>query len=80
MLVIDVLVTASAATAEIGTRCHDAVRGWFEDFDQFRFRELFLLAGDSGGDAFAIDGEGNEDSFATIARDAFASESDVMDR
>ena len=79
MRVADVLVTAAAASAEVGTFRLDAMGRRLEHFDQFAFGELLFLAHDRGRDALAIDRERDEDSFAFIARDAFAAKGDVFD-
>ena len=47
--------------------------------DQLAFGELLFLAHDFRGDALAIDRERNEDRFPFIARDAFATKSDIFD-
>ena len=79
MLVIDVLVTASAASTEVRAFRKLAMGRRLEHFDQFAFGELLFLAHDFRRDALAIDRERNEDSLAVISRDAFSAESDVFD-
>jgi hypothetical protein len=79
MFVIHVLITATAAAAKVGTFGYDPVRRWLDDRDNFGLRKFFLLADNFRRDRLPIDGEGNEDGFATLARDTLAAESDVLD-
>src|SRR6266705_6282819 len=60
MFVIDVLVCASAAPAEIRTLGRYAIWRRFEQLDQFSFGELLFLAHDFGRDLLALDCERNE--------------------
>ncbi|MEP6936782.1 MAG: hypothetical protein ABI871_01820, partial [Chthoniobacterales bacterium] len=46
----------------------------------FRFGEVLFLTDDSSGDSLAIDCVRDENSLAIVAPDAFASESNVVDR
>src|SRR4051794_37868710 len=64
MFVIDVLIAAAAATAEIGTLRRDAMGGRLKHFEDFGFGEFLLFAQDLGGNGFAIDREWNKNSLA----------------
>ena len=79
MFVIDVLISAPAASAEIGTFRLHAMRRWLPDFDKLGFGELLFLAHDFGRNEFALDGKRNEDRFALFARDALSTKGDVFD-
>ena len=50
-----------------------------DQFNQFGFGELLFLAHDAGAHTLGVDGKGNEDSFAVVASDAFATESHLFD-
>src|SRR5438874_4834009 len=78
MFVADVLVCASAASAEIGALRCDAMRGAFLNIHQFRLGELFFLAHDLSGNQFALDRVWNEDSLPLLASDPFPAKSDVF--
>src|SRR6516162_11527074 len=64
MFVAGVLVVASAATLKVGAMGRDAVARWGENFVELSAGEAGLLLGESRGDGFTFEGEGNEDSFA----------------
>ena len=77
--VIDVLVSAAAATAEVWTWRRDALRRSLDQIVQLGFRELLFLARDARGHAFALDRVRDENSLAIFARDAFTAKGDVLD-
>jgi hypothetical protein len=79
MFVIDVLVCASSASAEVRTLGRYAIWRRFKQLDQFSFGELLFLAHNFGRDLLAVDRERNENRFALIPRHAFAAERDVFD-
>jgi hypothetical protein len=77
--IIDVLISAAAATAEIRAARLNAVRRRFENFEQSRFRELFFLAHDPRRDALATDRERNENGLALMSRDSAAAKRNLVD-
>src|SRR5437667_4073521 len=79
MFVIDVLIGAAAATAEIRTLRFYAMRGAFFNIDKFRLRELLLLADDFDGDRLAFNRVRNKDGFALLPSDTLPAKSDVFD-
>src|SRR5262252_6489910 len=79
MLVIDVLVCASAALAKIRTDRCDAMRRVLLNFHQLRLGKLFFLPHDLGGNCFTVDRIRDKDSLALFTSDAFSAESDVFD-
>jgi hypothetical protein len=79
MLVIDVLIRAAAASAEIRALWRDAIRRTLLNFDQICFGELLLFADDFGRNQFALNGVRNKNGFALFSRDAFSAERDVPD-
>src|SRR5689334_5367180 len=79
MFVIDVLIRAAAACAEIRALWRDAIRRMLFKFDQLCFGELFLFPHDFGGNHLALDGVGNKNSFAPFSPDTFSAEGDVFD-
>ena len=79
MLVIDVLVTASAASTEVRTRRLDPMRRGFDKIDKLGLGELFFFSNDFRRHAFAVDRERNENSLAVVSPDAFSAKSDVFD-
>src|SRR5216110_3109819 len=60
MFVAHVLVSASAASAEIRALRFDTIRGGLLDLDEFRFGKLLFLAHDLGRDELALDGVRNK--------------------
>jgi hypothetical protein len=79
MLVIDVLISASAATAEIRTRRRNSMRGSFDKIDKLGFGELIFVAHDAGTHVFAVNGKWDEDSFAVVASYSLATERHIFD-
>ena len=79
MLVVDVLVTASAASTEVRAFRLHAMQRAFSNIDKLGLGELFFFSNDFRRHPFAVDRERNEDSLAVISRDAFSAESDVFD-
>jgi len=77
--VIDVLVSAAAATAEVWTWRRDALRRSLDQIVQLGFGELLFLARDPRGHAFALDRVRNKNSLAIFSRDAFAAKGDILD-
>src|SRR5581483_119487 len=78
MLVVDVLVCASAATAKIGTFRADPVRRAFFYFHEFRLGESLFLVHDLSGNQLGLDRIRDEDSLSLFAADAFPAESNVF--
>ena len=78
MLVIDVLIRAAAASAEIWALWRDAIRRTLLNFDQLCFGELLLFPDDFGGNQFALNGVRNKNGFALFPSDAFSAERDVL--
>ena len=74
----DMLVGASAATAEIGTLGLDTIRRRLGDRNERGFGIVFLFAGDRNGDGFARNGVGNEDDQFFAPAHAFSSKGDVV--
>lgn len=79
MRVIEVLIGATAAAAEIWARRLDPMRRPFAKIDNLGFGELFFLSGDLCRDQFAIDRERNENGLAVFPRDSLSAERDVLD-
>ena len=79
MFVIDVLIRAAAAAAEIGTLRLDAMQRAFLEIDKFRLRELLFLAHNFGRDGLSLNRIRNKDRLAVFTGDAFTAESDVFD-
>src|SRR2546430_12062743 len=78
MLVIDMLIRAAAASAEIWALWRDAIRRTLLNFDQICFGELLLFPDDFGGNQFALNGVRNKNGFALFPSDAFSAERDVL--
>ena len=79
MRVIDVLITAAAAAAEVRTFRRNAQRRFLDQVVELGFSELFFLADNSHRHAFALDRVRNKNGFAIFARDSFAAKGDVFD-
>jgi hypothetical protein len=79
MFVIDVLITATAASTEVRAFGLDAMRRAFAKIDKLGLGELFLFAHDLGGDFLAFDGEWDEDDSAVFPRDALSAKGDIFD-
>ena len=79
MRVIDVLIGATAALAEVRARRLDSMGRPFAKIDHLGLGELFFLAGDFCGNQFAIDRERNENGLAVVPRDSLPAERDVLD-
>src|SRR5438270_1803231 len=78
MFVLDVLIRAAAASAEIGTRRRHPMGRFFSNLDNLRFGELFLFSSNFRGNQFAVDGVGNEDRFALVTGDSAPATGDVF--
>src|SRR6476619_6668492 len=78
VLVIDVLIRAAAASAEIWALWRDAIRRTLLNFHQLCFAELLLFRHDFGGDQCAINGVRNKNSFALFPSNALSAERDVL--
>ena len=78
MFVIDVLIRAAAASAEIRALWRDAIRRTLLNFDQLCFGELLLFPDDFGGNQFALNGVRNKNGFALFPSDAFSAKRDVL--
>src|SRR5213083_515948 len=78
MLVIDMMIRAAAASAEIWALWRDAIRRTLLNFDQICFGELLLFPDDFGGNQFALNGVRNKNGFALFPSDAFSAERDVL--
>jgi len=79
MRVIDVLISAAAATAKVGTARFDAMRRMFLKINDLRFGELLLLARDFRGKELTVDRERNKNRLAIFARNAFSAKGNVSD-
>jgi hypothetical protein len=78
MLVIDMLIRAATASAEIRALWRDAIRRTLLNFNQISFGELLLFPHDFGGNQFALNGVRNKNGFALFPSDAFSAERDVL--
>ncbi len=78
MLVIDMLISAATASAEIWALRRNAIRGTLLNFDQLCFGELPLFADDFGGNQFALNGVRNKNGFALFPSNAFSAKRDVL--
>jgi hypothetical protein len=78
MLVIDMLIRAATASAEIRALWRDAIRRTLLNFNQICFGELLLFPHDFGGNQFALNGVRNKNGFALFPSDAFSAERDVL--
>src|SRR5258708_25107771 len=78
MLVIDMLIRAATASAEIRALWRDAIRRTLPNLSQIRFGELLLFPHDFGGNQFALNGVRNKNGFALFPSDAFSAEPDVL--
>src|SRR5437773_10810684 len=78
MLIINVLIRAAAASAEIRALWRDAIRRTPLNFNQLCFRELLLFPHDFGGNDFAFNGVRNKDGFALLPSDAISAKRDVL--
>src|SRR6059036_3999742 len=78
MFVGDVLVCASAATAEIGAFWCNTMWRTFPNFHQFRLGKLLFLAHDLSGNQFTLNRIWNEDSLPLLSSDTFPAKSDVF--
>jgi hypothetical protein len=79
MLVIDMLIRAAAASAEIRALWHDAIRRTVLNFDQLCFGELLLFPHDFARNHLALDGVRDKNCLAMFPRDAFSAKRDVLD-
>jgi hypothetical protein len=79
MLVIDVLIGAPAASAEIRALWRDAIRRTLLNVNQLCFGELLLFPDDFGRNQLALNGVRNKHGFAVFPSDPFATERDVFD-
>src|SRR6476620_254350 len=78
VLVIDMLIRAAAASAEVRALWRDAIRRTLLNFHQLCLAELLLFPDNFGGDQFAINGVRNKNSFALFPSNAFSAERDVL--
>src|SRR5215831_8867470 len=78
MLIIDVLVCAAAASAEIRALWCYALRRSLFDFDELCFCELLLFPDDFGGNQLAPNRVRNKNGFALFPSDAFSAKRDVL--
>src|SRR6476620_11311107 len=78
VFVIDILIPAAAASAEIRADCGDAIKRTPLQINQICFGELLLFADDFSGNRFALNGVRNKNSFALFPSDAFPSERNVL--
>jgi hypothetical protein len=74
-----VLVSASAAAAEIGTLWFHTIRRVLLYFDELRFGELLFLAHDFGGNELALDSVRNKNGFALFSPHPFSAKGYVFD-
>src|SRR5436305_11484589 len=79
MLVIDVLISAAAASAEIWALWRHAIWRTLFNVDQFRFGELFLVAQDFGRNQLLLNRVRHKVSLALVSGHAFAAKSNVFD-
>ena len=78
MFIIDVLIRAAAASAEIWALWRDAIRRTLFNFDQLCFGELLLFPDDFGGNHLALNGVRNKNGFALFPSDTLSAERDVL--
>jgi len=78
MLIIDVLIRAAAASAEIRALWRDTIRRTFLNFDQLCFGELLLFPHDFGRNHLALNGVRNKNGFALLPTDAFSAKRDIL--
>jgi hypothetical protein len=79
MLVIDMLISASTASAEIWALRRHAIRGTLPNGDQLCFGELLFFADDFRRDKLVLYRVRNKNGFAQLPRDALSPEGDVFD-
>src|SRR5438477_978873 len=79
MLVIDMLISAATASAEIWALRRDAIRGTLLNFEQLCFGELFLFPDNFRRNKLVLYRVRNKNGFALFPRDAFSAEGDVFD-
>src|SRR6516165_1253072 len=78
MLVIDVLIGAAAASAEIWALWRDAMRRTLLNFDQLCFRKLLLFPHDFGRNYLVLNGVSNKNGFAMFASDTLSAKRDIF--
>src|SRR4030095_9175068 len=78
MLVIDMLIRAATASAEIRALWRDAIRRTLLNFNQICFGELLLFPHDFGGNQFALNSVRNKNRFALFPSAAFSAERNVL--
>src|SRR6266567_3118503 len=78
MLIINVLIRAAAASAEIRALWRDAIRRTVLNFNEICFGELLLFPDDFGGNHLTLNGVRNKNGFALFPSDAFSAERDVL--
>src|SRR5438067_5923467 len=78
VFVIDVLIRAATASAEIRALWRDAIRRTLLNFDQICFGELLLFPNDFGGNHLTLNSVRNKNGFALFPSDAFSAERDVL--
>ena len=72
LVVVEVLVLATAAFSEEGARRFDAKRGGFDDLDEIALTKIGMVAVDAGFDGFGGEGEGDDDDPIVDAAEAVA--------
>src|SRR5438270_3910131 len=78
-LIIDMLISAATASAEIWALRRDAIRGTLLNFEQLCFGELFLFPDNFRRNKLVLHRVRNKNGFALFPRDAFSAEGDVFD-
>ena len=78
MLIIDVLIRAAAASAEIWALWRDAIGRTLFNFDQLCFRKLLLFPHDFGRNYLVLNGVSNKNGFAMFASDTLSAKRDIF--
>ena len=79
MLIIDVLIGAAAASAEIRALGRDAIRRTLLNFHQICFGELLFFPDDFSRNQLSLNRVRNKDCLALLPRHAFPAKSNVFD-
>src|SRR5437762_11676365 len=79
MFVIDVLISGSAAAANVRTWRLDLIGRPLPHIDKFALGELFFLADDLRRDELALNRKRNKNGLAVVTSDSFSAERNVPD-
>src|SRR5882724_5245444 len=78
MFVVDMLISASAATTKVWALRRNAMQRAFFNIDKFTLGELLFLAHNFRRDAFAVDCIWYENGLAVFTSDPFSAERDIL--